>query len=43
MVRTAKSAPYLGNVGCYVFFNPVGAERTAKIEMAELRDLEPVR
>lgn len=28
---------------CYVFFDPVGAERTAKIEMAELRDLEPVR
>lgn len=28
---------------CYVFFDPVGAERTAKIEMAELRDLEPVQ
>jgi hypothetical protein len=27
---------------CYVFFDAVGAERTAKIEMAELRDLEPV-
>jgi len=28
---------------CYVFFDAVGAERTAKIEMAELRDLEPVQ
>jgi hypothetical protein len=27
---------------CYVFFDAVGAERTAKIEMVELRDLEPV-
>ncbi|MHA0337476.1 hypothetical protein [Sphingomonas aquatilis] len=27
---------------CYVFFDAVGAERTAKIEFAELRDLEPV-
>lgn len=26
---------------CYVFFDPVGGERTAKIEFAELRDLEP--
>ncbi len=28
---------------CYVFFDPVGGERTAKIEFVELRDLEPVR
>jgi hypothetical protein len=28
---------------CYVFFDPVGGERTAKIELAELRDLEPER
>ena len=28
---------------CYVFFDPVGGERTAKIEFPELRDLEPVR
>lgn len=27
---------------CYVFFDPVGGERVAKIEMAELRDLEPL-
>lgn len=27
---------------CYVFFDPVGGERSAKIEFAELRDLEPV-
>lgn len=27
---------------CYVFFDPVGGERTAKIEFVELRDLEPV-
>jgi hypothetical protein len=27
---------------CYVFFDPVGGERTAKIEFAELRDLTPV-
>ena len=27
---------------CYVFFDAVGGERTAKIELAELRDLEPV-
>lgn len=27
---------------CYVFFDAVGAERTAKIELTELRDLEPV-
>ena len=28
---------------CYVFFDPVGGERTAKIEFAELCDLEPVQ
>lgn len=28
---------------CYVFFDPVGGERTAKIDFTELRDLEPVR
>ncbi len=28
---------------CYVFFDPIGGERTAKIELTELRDLEPVR
>ena len=28
---------------CYVFFDPIGGERTAKIEFAELRDLEPFR
>lgn len=27
---------------CYVFFDPVGGERTAKIELAELRDLQPI-
>lgn len=27
---------------CYVFFDAVGGERTAKIELTELRDLEPV-
>lgn len=27
---------------CYVSFDPVGGERVAKIEMAELRDLEPL-
>lgn len=27
---------------CYVFFDPVGGERTAKIEFVELRDLEPL-
>ncbi len=27
---------------CYVFFDPVGGERTAKIEFTELRDLDPV-
>ncbi len=26
---------------CYVFFDPIGGERTAKVELAELRDLEP--
>ena len=34
------SAPFDDH--CYVFFDAVGAERTAKIEFAELRDLEPV-
>lgn len=28
---------------CYVFFDPVGGERTAKIEFVELRDLAPSR
>ena len=28
---------------CYVFFDPVGGERTDKIEFTELRDLEPAR
>lgn len=28
---------------CHVFFDPIGGERTAKIELAELRDLEPDR
>ena len=28
---------------CYVVFDPVSGERTAKIELAELRDLDPVR
>ena len=27
---------------CYVFLDPVGGERTQKIEMVELRDIEPV-
>jgi hypothetical protein len=27
---------------CYVFLDPVGAERTAKIRMFELRDIEPI-
>ncbi|HEX7820891.1 MAG TPA: hypothetical protein VF463_09760 [Sphingobium sp.] len=27
---------------CYVFLDPVGAERTAKIRMVELRDIEPI-
>jgi len=27
---------------CYVFLDPVGGERTFKIEMVELRDLEPL-
>ena len=27
---------------CYVFLDPVGGERTHKIEMVELRDLEPL-
>ena len=27
---------------CYVFFNAVGAERTAKIHMVEVRDLAPL-
>ncbi|WP_242121197.1 hypothetical protein [Sphingomonas lacusdianchii] len=27
---------------CYVFLDPVGGERTHKIEMVELRDLEPI-
>lgn len=27
---------------CYVFFDPVGGERRDKIEMVELRDLEPL-
>jgi hypothetical protein len=27
---------------CYVFFDPVGGERKAKIEFVQLRDLEPV-
>ncbi|WP_157134785.1 hypothetical protein [Sphingomonas sp. PAMC 26605] len=31
------------NDHCYVFFDPIGGERTAKIELAELRDLEPER
>lgn len=31
------------NEHCYVFFDPVGGERTAKVELAELRDLEPAR
>lgn len=33
-------APFVDH--CYVFFDAVGGERTAKIEFAELRDLEPV-
>lgn len=28
---------------CYVFFDPVGGERRAKIEFTELRDLDPLR
>lgn len=28
---------------CHVFFDPIGGERTAKIEFVELRDLEPAR
>ena len=31
------------NDHCYVFFDPIGGERTAKIEFAELRDLEPAQ
>jgi hypothetical protein len=27
---------------CYVFLDPVGGERTKKIEMVELRDIEPI-
>jgi hypothetical protein len=27
---------------CYVFLDPVGGERTQKIEMVELRDIEPI-
>lgn len=27
---------------CYVFLDPVGAERTAKIRMVEVRDIEPI-
>lgn len=27
---------------CYVFLDPVGSERTAKIRMVELRDIEPI-
>lgn len=27
---------------CYVFLDPVGGERTKKVEMVELRDIEPV-
>lgn len=27
---------------CYVFFDAVGSERTAKIQMVEVRDLEPL-
>ena len=27
---------------CYVFLDPVGAERTEKIEFVDLRDLEPI-
>lgn len=27
---------------CYVFLDPVGAERTAKIRIVELRDIEPI-
>lgn len=27
---------------CYVFFDPVGGERTEKIEFVELRDLQPL-
>lgn len=33
------AAPFVDH--CYVFFDPIGAERTAKVELAELRDLEP--
>ena len=28
---------------CYVFFDPAGGERRAKVEFVELRDLEPLR
>ena len=27
---------------CYIFLDPVGGERTQKIEMVELRDIEPI-